>query len=135
MQTFPLRRNRARRIRSALLLLVCALTLAACNDLHDDYNTTVSVVIDMPEGYAAGQMQGTITLTNLNNRQTYSSSSFSGTTVSIEVLRGVYAAEAEGSLRYTDAAGETHTGNFRASTSYCEVLSHPSEVHLSLILI
>lgn len=126
---------RVLQILGAVIALLAAVALSACHDEHDDYYTTAIVTIDLPEGYSIGQMQGTVTLTNLNNRQAYSSSTFNGTSVTLEVMRGVYSADVEGSLRYTDSAGVTHAGNFRAATSHCELLEHPSELHLDIILL
>lgn len=120
---------------AAILLMLFLSMLCACHDDHDDYYTTAIVTIDLPEGCTIGQMQGTVTLTNLNNRQTYSSSTFNGTSATLEVMRGVYSADVEGSLRYADASGAAHTGNFRAATSHCELLQHPSELHLDIILL
>lgn len=117
----------------ALLLLALPLLAISCHEDHDDYYTTVHVNIQMPEGYTAEQMQGTVKLTNLNNKQAYSTSVFDGTTATLEVLRGVYAADVEGSLRYTDAEGAAHAGNFRAATPHCEVLQHPASVTLDII--
>lgn len=90
----------------------------------------------MPQGSTASQMQGTVKLTNLNNKQSYSSSTFDGTTVTFtKVLRGAYSIDVEGSLRYTDSNGTVRTGNFRAATSYCEVLGHPALVPLDIIML
>lgn len=120
---------------AGMVLMLTTLLLSACHDEHDDYYTTAVVTIDLPEGCTIKQMQGTVTLTNLNNRQAFSTSTFSGTSVTLEVMRGVYSADVEGSLRYTDSDGVTHAGNFRAATSHCELLQHPSELHLDIILL
>lgn len=117
-----------------LMMLVCTALLTACHTDEDDYYTTVAVTVDAPEGVTVRQMQGTVRLTNLNNRQTYSTSAFSGTTAALEVMRGVYSADVEGSVRYTDAGGRERTATFRAATSYCEALTHPAAVRLDLIL-
>ncbi len=124
-----------RSLRRALLLAVALLPplLSSCHEDHDDYYTAISVHIRLPEGYAAGKMQGTVRLTNLNNRQTYATSAFDGTTATLQVMRGVYAVDAEGSLRYTDVEGRTQTGNFRATSSYCEALEHPSAAEVDLV--
>lgn len=126
-----------RRLRTALTLVAFATVLTAITSCHtdeDDYTTAISVVIDAPEGISVSQMQGTVTLTNLNNRQTYATSVFAATTATLELMRGVYSVDVEGSVRYVDANGSVKTTNFRAATSYCEALEHPSEVHLDLIL-
>lgn len=118
----------------ALLLTVALLfTATSCHDDYDDYYTTAVVTIALPEGATLQQMQGTVRLTNLNNRQSYTSSTFSGASVTLEVMRGVYSIDVEGSLRYTTADGASATGNFRAATSYCEFLDHPSAVTLNII--
>lgn len=120
---------------AGIVLMLTMLLLSACHDEHNDYYTTAIVTIDLPEGYSIKQMQGTVTLTNLNNRQTFSTSTFSGTSATLEIMRGVYSAEVEGSLRYISSDGEVHSSNFRAATSHCELLQHPSELHLDIILL
>ncbi len=128
--------NGPRRVLRHALLLAVALLLplcSSCHEDHDDYYTTMSVHLRPPEGYAVSQMQGTVRLTNLNNRQTYATSAFDGATATLQVMRGVYAVDAEGSLRYTDGEGRTQTGNFRATASYCEALEHPASAEVDLV--
>ncbi len=127
--------NSVRRHSALTVLGVLALLslLVSCHEDSDDYYTTIAVRIRLPEGCNAERMQGTVKLTNLNNRLTYATSEFDGTAVTLQVMRGVYAIDAEGSLRYTDDTGQTLTGNFRASTSYCEALEHPSSVELDIV--
>lgn len=118
----------------SLMALVALLTVAGCHSDNDDYTTQAAVVIDVPDSISVDRMQGTVTFTNLNSRQTTTAATFNGTTVQAELLRGAYAIDVEGSLRYTTAGGTTQTGTFRAATSYAQFLDHPAIVHLSIIL-
>lgn len=122
------------RLAAALCCVALAVLLASCGADHDDYTTRAVVVIDVPDSVRVERMQGTATFTNLNSRQRTMASTFSGTSIQVELLRGAYSIDVEGSLRYTDALGAAHAGTFRAATSYAEVLDHPAEIHLSLIL-
>lgn len=120
---------------AALLMLLGLTALTACHAAEDDCYTTVSVTVAPPEGGTILQMQGTVRLTNLNNRQTYSTSAFSLATATVEVLRGVYSVDIEGTVRYTDKTGTVRTANFRASSSYTEALTHPAAATLDIILL
>lgn len=118
----------------SLLALAALLSFAGCHSDYDDYTTQAVVTIDVPDSISVDRMQGTVTFTNLNSRQTTTAASFSGTAVQAELLRGAYAISVEGSLRYTTSRGTTQTGTFRAATSYAEVLDHPAIVHLDMIM-
>lgn len=120
---------------SALLVLLTLPALTACHADEDDYYTSIAVTVGPPEGGTILQMQGTVRLTNLNNKQTYSTSAFSTSTATLEVLRGVYSVDIEGTVRYSDKTGTVRTANFRASSSYTEALDHPSATTLDIILL
>lgn len=120
---------------AALLVLLTLPALTACHADEDDYYTSIAVTVGAPEGCTILQMQGTVRLTNLNNKQTYSTSAFTVATASMEVLRGVYSVDIEGTVRYADKAGTVRTANFRASSSYTEALDHPSAATLDIILL
>lgn len=122
------------RLAAALCCIALAALPVSCGADHDDYTTLAVVVIDVPDSISVERMQGTATFTNLNSRQRTMASTFSGTGIQAELLRGAYSIDVEGSLRYTDSLGASHAGTFRAATSYAEVLDHPAEIHLSLIL-
>ncbi len=120
---------------SVLATFLVLLTLTACHTDEDDYYTTMAVTVAAPEGCTILQMQGTVRLTNLNNKQTYSTSAFSVATATVEVLRGVYSVDIEGTVRYSDKTGTVRTANFRASSSYTEALDHPAATTLDIILL
>lgn len=122
-------------VLATLLVLLTLTALTACHTDEDDYYTTMAVTVAAPEGCTILQMQGTVRLTNLNNKQTYSTSAFSVATATIEVLRGVYSVDIEGTVRYSDKTGTVRTANFRASSSYTEALDHPAAATLDIILL
>ncbi len=120
---------------AAIIILMALPALTACHADEDDYYTTMAVTVGAPEGGTILQMQGTVRLTNLNNKQTYSTSAFNVATANLEVLRGVYSIDIEGTVRYSDKTGTVRTANFRASSSYTEALNHPSATTLDIILL
>lgn len=122
-------------VLTALLVLLALPALTACHSDEDDYYTTLAVTVAAPEGCTILQMQGTVRLTNLNNKQSYATSAFTVSTATLEVLRGVYSIDIEGTVRYTDKTGTVRTGNFRASSSYAEALTHPATATLDIILL
>ncbi len=123
-----------RMVAMIVMMISLCTAFAACHEESDDYYTTAQIEFTAPEGTSIKQLQGTVKLYNINNRQTFSTSAFNGNTASIEVFRGAYSVTAEGSLRYVDSRGREQTGSFRAVTDYCEVMEHPSRVVLKIIL-
>ena len=111
------------------LLVVCIpILFVACQKSNDDYYAEARVRLVLEK------LQGTVRLTNLNNKQSFTTSTFQAGEASLEVFRGVYAVDVEGSVRYVAPDGTNQTANFRASTPYIKVLDHPSLVSLDIIL-
>ena len=118
-----------------LLAVVAALGMASCHKEYAASDTMATVTLVSPDSVTVARMQGTVTLTNLNNRQSYSTSVFNGTVVQLPLLRGVYSVSAEGSVSYRDKAGVVHTGMFRATSSFEQLLDVPAHVSLSFIIL
>lgn len=114
----------------AILMLI---TITACHQDNDDYNTSAVISINVPDSIIIDKMQGTVTVTNLNNKQSYSSSNFNGTSTSMDIMRGCYSISVTGTVLYHDSLKIKHTRNFRASSSYSELLKHPSVVSVDII--
>ena len=110
----------------ALLVVCIPILFVACQKSNDDYYAEARVRLVLPDSLRLEKLQGTVRLTNLNNKQSR--------TTSLEVFRGVYAVDVEGSVRYAAPDGTNQTANFRASTPYIKVLDHPSLVSLDIIL-
>lgn len=121
-------------IALGLALLLIPVLFVACQKTHDDYYTQAHIRLLLPENMTIEKMQGNVRLTNLNNRQTFTSSTFDGNQVQTDVFRGVYAVDVEGSVRYRDAEGQMKTANFRANTPYVQVLDHPAMIELNVTL-
>lgn len=119
---------------SLLALLLAAVTLASCHDDYDDLTTTAVFTLEPPEGYTIGRVQGQLTATYLSTRQNYISSDFDGAQLSIELMRGAYSISVEGTAELTDSRGVKTIRSFRASSSYAEMLSHPSMISLEMLL-
>ena len=117
----------------AAIFLMLAPT--GCHKEYTDYETTAVITLAAPDSITVEQMQGTVTVTNLNNRQSYAASSFQGNQLECSLMRGVYSVSAEGSLRYRDALGQEQRRMFRASSSYEQVLDHPSHIRLNIMII
>ncbi|MCD8317747.1 MAG: hypothetical protein LUC45_02310 [Paraprevotella sp.] len=115
------------------VVLATVLSLGSCHKEYDDYSTTAVITLETTGVTKIQRIPGTAVMTNLNNKQQFSSSDFDGTTIYIDVFRGAYSADVEGALVYTDSIGQEQTKMFRASTSYCEAISHPAPIRLKLI--
>ena len=109
-------------------VLVCA-----CHADNDDYYTTAIITVRVPDSLTVVRMQGTVTLSNTSNKQSYSSSSFQGTSVFIDVIRGAYALHGEGTVLVRTRNGTERVANFRVSSSYLELIDHPSAVSTDII--
>lgn len=109
------------------------ITITSCHKDNDDYNTSAVISINVPDSMTVDKMQGTVTVTNLNNKQSYSSSEFNGTSTSLDIMRGCYSISVTGTVLYHDSLKVKHTRNFRAASSYCEFLKHPSVVSVDII--
>ncbi|MBP3717033.1 MAG: hypothetical protein J6I79_05980 [Paludibacteraceae bacterium] len=113
-----------------------AICIAGCHKEHDDYTTKVEITMVAPDSLEIERMQGTVTLTNLSNGQSYSVSEFKGSKVEVEVFRGPYAIQSEGTLMYqTKPTKETGICGFRCNSNYEEVLDHPSYISMKLLLL
>lgn len=118
----------------ALLVICIPILFVACQKSNDDYYAEARVRLVLPDSLRLEKLQGTVRLTNLNNKQSFTTSTFQAGEASLEVFRGVYAVDVEGSVRYAAPDGTNQTANFRASTPYIKVLDHPSLVSLDIIL-
>ena len=121
-----------------LLYIILVLTMLtatwSCHKDYDDFFTVAQLQLTAGDTCTVEKVQGTVTVTNLSNGQSFSSSTFEGDFTTIEVMRGPYSVAVEGtiSLRHTDGTSTIH--QFRASENYCELLRHPSVVKLSILL-
>ena len=122
-------------IALGLALVLVPVLFVACQKSHDDFYTEARVRVVLPDSLHLDRMQGTVRLTNLNNRQSFTTATFQGNEAAVEVFRGVYAVDVEGSVRYEDENGAVRTGNFRANTPYVKVLNHPALVNLEITLL
>jgi len=130
-----MKRNIRHITQSLFCLLLLATALTACHEEYDDYYTTATISFVTTDGTVVERMQGTVTVTNLSNGQSYASSNFDGASTTIDVLRGPYSIAVEGSVQLKAADGTTQIHTFRASTSYCELMDHPSIITLNILLL
>ncbi len=123
--------------KNRLGILVLALFIlnitSACYSDNEDYNTSANITVTVPDSINVEKMQGTVTVVNLNNKQSYSSSEFNGTSTLIEVMRGSYSINVIGTVLYHDRQNIKHTKSFRAASSYSEFLDHPAKASVNII--
>ena len=74
-----------------------------------------------------------IAVLNLSDGRRYTVSAFRGTTAVLDVLRGSYMLDAEGTLRYRRADGTEHVKYYRASENYVEIVAHPTQISTKII--
>ena len=92
--------------------------LAACHQDEDELFATAEIVLSAGDTLTIERVQGTARLTNLNSKQTTSSSDFDGATLRLELLRSSYSADVEGLLRYRNRRGASFTKRIRAHSDY-----------------
>ena len=99
-------------------LFTLSLLLTACHQDEDELFATASITLSAGDTLSIERVQGTARLTNLNSKQTTSSSDFDGATLRLELLRSSYSADVEGLLRYRNSRGASFTKRIRAHSDY-----------------
>ena len=81
----------------------------------------VTIAISSEEATEIDRVQATATLTNLNTKQTFTSTNFIGNRLTETVLRGAYKISIDGVIRYTDKKNEVRVRSFRSTTDFISV--------------
>lgn len=113
-----------------ICLVLVLMAFSSCEKEETNYYTTAITRLELSEGEELMQIQGTITLLNITNQQTYSTSTFSNSQTTMQVLRGVYSLQGEGTVRVKTAGGSVSVRYFRVSESYVEVLNNSTTIVL-----
>ena len=114
-----------------IICLILALgSFSSCEKEETHYYTTATTRLELSKGEELIQIQGTITLLNISNQQSYSTSTFNNSQAIMQVLRGVYSLQGEGTVRVKTADGSVLVRYFRVSESYIEVLNNSTTIVL-----
>ena len=113
-----------------IFLVLVLMAFSSCEKEETNYYTTAIAHLELSEGEELMQIQGTITLLNITNQQAYSTSTFSNSQTTMQVLRGVYSLQGEGTVRVKMADGSVSVRYFRVSESYVEVLNNSTTIVL-----
>lgn len=113
-----------------ICLVLVLMAFPSCEKEETNYYTTAITRLELSEGEELMQIQGTITLLNITNQQAYSTSTFSNSQTTMQVLRGVYSLQGEGTVRVKIADGSVSVRYFRVSESYVEVLNNSTTIVL-----
>ena len=113
-----------------ICLVLVLMAFSSCEKEETNYYTTAITRLELSEGEELMQIQGTITLLNITNQQAYSTSTFSNSQTTMQVLRGVYSLQGEGTVRVKTADGSVSVRYFRVSESYIEVLNNSTTIVL-----
>lgn len=113
-----------------ICLVLVLMAFSSCEKEETNYYTTAMTRLELSEGEELIQIQGTITLLNITNQQAYSTSTFSNSQTTMQVLRGVYSLQGEGTVRVKTADGSVSVRYFRVSESYVEVLNNSTTIVL-----
>lgn len=113
-----------------ICLVLVLMAFSSCEKEETNYYTTAITRLELSEGEELMQIQGTITLLNITNQQAYSTSTFSNSQTTMQVLRGVYSLQGEGTVRVKTADGSISVRYFRVSESYVEVLNNSTTIVL-----
>ncbi|MBF1428448.1 hypothetical protein [Hoylesella nanceiensis] len=113
-----------------ICLVLVLMAFSSCEKEETNYYTTAITRLELSEGEELMQIQGTITLLNITNQQAYSTSTFSNSQTTMQVLRGVYSLQGEGTVRVKMADGSVSVRYFRVSESYVEVLNNSTTIVL-----
>lgn len=113
-----------------ICLVLVLMAFSSCEKEETNYYTTAITRLELSEGEELMQIQGTITLLNITNQQAYSTSTFSNSQTTMQVLRGVYSLQGEGTVRVKMADRSVSVRYFRVSESYVEVLNNSKTIVL-----
>ena len=113
-----------------ICLVLVLMAFSSCEKEETNYYTTAITRLELSEGEELMQIQGTITLLNITNQQAYSTSTFNKSQTTMQVLRGVYSLQGEGTVRVKTADGSVSVRYFRVSESYVEVLNNSTTIVL-----
>ena len=113
-----------------ICLVLVLMAFSSCEKEETNYYTTAITRLELSEGEELMQIQATITLLNITNQQAYSTSTFSNLQTTMQVLRGVYSLQGEGTVRVKMADGSVSVRYFRVSESYVEVLNNSTTIVL-----
>ena len=113
-----------------ICLVLVLMAFSSCEKEETNYYTTAITRLELSEVEELMQIQGTITLLNITNQQAYSTSTFNNSQTTMQVLRGVYSLQGEGTVRVKTADGSVSVRYFRVSESYVEVLNNSTTIVL-----
>ena len=113
-----------------ICLVLVLMAFSSCEKEETNYYTTAITRLELSEVEELMQIQGTITLLNITNQQAYSTSTFNNSQTTMQVLRGVYSLQGEGTVRVKMADGSVSVRYFRVSESYVEVLNNSTTIVL-----
>jgi hypothetical protein len=113
-----------------ICLVLVLMAFSSCEKEETNYYTTAITRLELSEGEELMQIQGTITLLNITNQQAYSTSTFNNSQTTMQVLRGVYSLQGEGTVRVKTEDGSVSVRYFRVSESYVEVLNNSTTIVL-----
>ena len=113
-----------------ICLILALVSFSSCEKEQNNYYTTATTRLELSKGEELIQIQGTITLLNITNQQAYSTSTFNNSQAIMQVLRGVYSLQGEGTVRVKTADGSVSVRYFRVSESYIEVLNNSTTIVL-----
>lgn len=116
-----------------ITVLILSVLVGSCGQKEDDYYTQAAVTLQVPDTIVPLKIQGTVVLKNLSNGRSYTISEFKETTATIEVLRGSYMLDAEGTLRCRMPDGKEQVKYYRASENYIEIIGHPVQINTNII--
>ena len=116
-----------------MVVLMLPLLAIRCTQKDDDYYTQAMVTLQVPDTITPIEMQGTVVLKNLSNGRSYTVSTCQENTATINVLRGAYMMDAEGTIRYRMANGTECVKYYRAAENYIEIVAHPTQIHTNIL--
>lgn len=116
-----------------MVVLMLPLLAIRCTQKDDYYYTQAMVTLQVPDTITPIEMQGTVVLKNLSNGRSYTVSTFQENTATINVLRGAYMMDAEGTIRYRMADGTEGVKYYRASENYIEIVAHPTQIRTNIL--
>lgn len=122
-------------IKNCLLVLTLVLCLlcVGCHQDETSYDTNAEVSLSFGDSVQIVRLQGTITLQNINTRQTHATSNLGKGTTHFTLTKGAYSLMGEGTVLYRNEKGEEKVRYFRTAQNYLEIVDNPTQIQTPII--
>lgn len=117
--------------RFILFISLCLslILFVSCKKEYNDLYVVSQFNIDAGDTINVNNINVALTLTNINTNEEINVTQQTTGLLQIRCLKGIYRAFAQGTIRYTNGAGETKIRRFRFQSDYLELLKRNQPIN------